>query len=59
MNVSVRGQKLRKTGFASNHVRREVREQIRADLSGEVVETALKIPGVKEVVRVVDMPYYS
>jgi hypothetical protein len=59
VNVSVRGQKLRKTGSASDHVRREVREQIRADLSVEVVEAVLKIPGVKELVCVVDLPYYS
>jgi cytidylate kinase len=59
VNVSVRGQKLRKTGSASNHVRREVCEQIRADLSREIVKTTLKIPGVKELVCVVDLPYYS
>jgi cytidylate kinase len=59
VNVSVRGQKLRKTGSASNHVRREVRERIRADLSREIVETTLRIPGVKELVCVVDLPYYS
>jgi cytidylate kinase len=59
--VSVRawGPKLRKTGSANNHVRRGVCEQIRADLSGEVVEAVLKIPGVRELVCVVDLPYYS
>ena len=59
VNVRVRGPKLRKTGSASYHVRRGVFEQIRADLSREVVEAVLKIPGVKELVCVVDLPYYS
>jgi cytidylate kinase len=59
VNVRVRGQKLRKTGSASSYVRREVCEQIRADLSGAVVEAVLKIPGVKELVCVVDLPYYG
>lgn len=59
VNVSVRGQKLKKTGSASNHVRREVCEQIRADLSRKIVERTLKIPGVKVVACVVDLPYYS
>jgi cytidylate kinase len=59
VNVSVRGQKLKKTGSANNHIRREVFEQIRADLSKEIIERTLRIPGVKVVACVVDLPYYS
>lgn len=59
VRVRVRGQKLRKTGFATHHVQRQVREQIRADLTKEILQTARKIPDVKEVVCDIDLPYYS
>ena len=59
VNVSVRGQKLKKTGSASYQLRRAVCEQIGADLSREIVERTLRIPGVKVVACVVELPYYA
>lgn len=59
VHVRVPGQKLRKTGFSTNRVQQKVREQIRADLTREIMETVKKIPEVKEVVCDIDLPYYS
>jgi hypothetical protein len=59
VGISVRGQKLKKTGSASTHVRREVCEQIRADLSREIIERTVRIPGVEVLACIVELPYYS
>jgi hypothetical protein len=59
VSISVRGQKLKKTGSASSHIRREVCEQIRADLSREIIGRTLGIPGVEMLACIVELPYYS
>ncbi|MFC1895248.1 AAA family ATPase, partial [Thermodesulfobacteriota bacterium] len=59
VRVRVGAQKLRKTGFAAPELQRRVRERIREDLMRDIVQIAKRIPGVREVVCDVDLPYYS
>jgi cytidylate kinase len=59
VHIKVRGQKLKKTGVTSPNIQTYVREQIREDLTREITEAVGEIPGVKEVVCDIDLPYYS
>lgn len=59
VHIKVSGQKLRKTGVTSLKTQAYVREQIREDLTKEIIEAVGEIPGVKEVVCDIDLPYYS
>jgi hypothetical protein len=59
VHIRVSGQKLKKTGVTSTKTQTYVREQIREDLTKEIMEAVEEIPGVKEVVCDIDLPYYS
>jgi cytidylate kinase len=57
--ISVHAQKLKKTSFSRAEIQRQVREKIRDDLVREIVQITTKVPGIKEVICDVDLPYYS
>ncbi len=57
--IRVGSQKLKKTGIASPELQTHVREQIREDLTREITDAIKGIPGVKEVICDIDLPYYS
>jgi cytidylate kinase len=59
VHIRVAAQKLRKTGFANPELQQQVRERIREDLARDIVQIAKQIPGVKDVVCDIDLPYYS
>ena len=59
VHLKIQGQKLKKTGFAGPELEQHVKEQIRDDLSREVVGIVKRIPGVNGVVCDVDFPAYS
>jgi cytidylate kinase len=59
VHIKVSGKKLRKTGVASPKVETYVREQIREDLTRDITEAIREIPGVRDVVCDIDLPYYS
>jgi cytidylate kinase len=59
IHIVVGGQKLRKTGITSPKTQAYIKEQIREDLTKEINEAVGEIPGVKEVVCDIDLPYYS
>lgn len=59
VHIKVGGQKLRKTGVASPKLQAHVREQIREDLTREIMGAIKGIPGVKDVICDIDLPYYS
>jgi cytidylate kinase len=58
IHIKVGGQKLRKTGVASPKLQTHIRERIREDLTLEIMEAIRKIPGVREVIWDIDLPYY-
>jgi cytidylate kinase len=58
IHIKVGGQKLRKTGVASPKLQTCIRERIREDLTLEIMEAIRKIPGVREVIWNIDLPYY-
>jgi len=58
VHIKVQGQKLRKTGIASPKVQFQVREQIREDLTREIIEAIQGIPEIKEVNCDIDLPHY-
>ncbi|MBI4774308.1 MAG: cytidylate kinase-like family protein [Deltaproteobacteria bacterium] len=57
--IHVKGQKLRKTGFTSPKLQDQVMEKIRGDLTKDILQAVRGIPGVKDVVFDIDLPYYS
>jgi cytidylate kinase len=59
VSIKVSGQKLRKTGVASPELQAHVREQIREDLTREIMEAIRGIHGIKDVIFDVDLPYYT
>jgi cytidylate kinase len=59
VHIKVSGQKLTKTGVASPELQIHVQEQIREDLTREIMEAIKGIPGVTEVICDIDQPYYS
>ena len=59
IQIKVGGQKLKKTGVASPELQIHVRKQIREDLTREIMGAIKGIPGVKEVICDIDLPYYS
>jgi cytidylate kinase len=59
VHIEVGGQKLKKTGVTSTKTQAYVREQIREDLTKEIMEIVEKIPGIEEVACDIDLPYYS
>ena len=59
LQIKVRGQKVRKTGIASPKLQQQVRERIREDLTKEILQIVREIPGVKDVICNIDLPYYS
>jgi len=58
VRIRVKGQRLKKTGFARPELQQQVRERIREDLAKEIVGIVSKIPGVDEVICDIDLPYY-
>lgn len=59
LQIKVQGQKVRKTGIASPKLQQQVRERIREDLTKEILQIVREIPGVKDVICNIDLPYYS
>ena len=59
LHIKVGGQKLKKTGVASPELQTHVREQIREDLTREIMGAIKDIPGVREAICDIDLPYYS
>jgi cytidylate kinase len=57
--ISVQARKLKKTSFSRPEVQQHVRETIRDDLVRDIVQISKKVPGVKEVICDVDLPYYA
>jgi len=58
VRIRVKGQRLKKTGFARPELQQQVRERIREDLAREIMGVVSKIPGVDEVICDIDLPYY-
>ena len=59
VHIQVVGQKIRNTGIATSELQQQVREKIREDLNQEILQITRRIPGVKEVVCDIDLPYYA
>jgi len=59
VRIKVAAQKIRKTGQASLALRVHIFTTIQEDLTRQINEIARKIPGIKDVVINVDLPYYS
>jgi cytidylate kinase len=59
INIRVPAQKIRKTAYTTPRLQTFVKETIRKDLRKEIVEIVGKIPGVKEIICNIDLPYYS
>ena len=57
--VKIKGEKIRKTGYTSPQVEAEIQQQIRDDLTRQVVQVLQKIPDVVNIECDVDTPYYS
>ena len=57
--VTVSAQKRKKTGYASPALQQHIGEIYQTDLTRQINEIALKIPGVKKVFCQVAMPYYT
>ena len=57
--VTVSPQKRKKTGYASPALQQHIGEAYQTDLTRQINEIALKIPGVKKVFCQVEMPYYT
>ena len=57
--VTVSAQKRKKTGYASPALQQHIGEAYQTDLTRQINEIALKIPGVKKVFCQVEMPYYT
>jgi len=57
--IKVPAQKIRKTGYSSPKLQTAVGEKMREDLMRKMAEIIETIPGVKEVVYDIDLPYYS
>ena len=57
--VTVSAQKRKKTGYASPALQQHIGEANQTDLTRQINEIALKIPGVKKVFCQVEMPYYT
>jgi len=59
VRVSMSAQKIKRTGMISPRLQMHVQEQIREDLTKEILKIAQAVPGVKEVVCNVELPYYA
>ncbi|MFH1243548.1 MAG: cytidylate kinase-like family protein [Pseudomonadota bacterium] len=58
VHIHVKAQRLKKTGFASPNLQDQVSEKIREDLTKEILQIVKKIPGVKDAICDIDLPYY-
>ena len=58
VHVTAKGQRLKKSGFASPALKNQVGETIREDLSKDILRIVRKIPDVKDIVCDIDLPYY-
>ncbi len=59
VRIRVSAQKIKRTGMISPRLQMHVQEQIKEDLTKEILQVAREVPGVKEVVCDVELPYYS
>ena len=59
VRVNLSAQKIKRTGMISPRLQMHVQEQIREDLTKEILKIAQAVPGVKEVVCNVELPYYA
>jgi len=59
VHIKVPAQKITKTGYTTPKLQTFVKEKIRQDLMAEIEDIVRKIPGVKEVICDIDLPYYS
>jgi cytidylate kinase len=57
--VTVAAQKRKKTGYVSPALQQHIGESYREDLSRQINEMALNIPGVNNVFCQIQMPYYT
>jgi cytidylate kinase len=59
VHIKVPAQKIRKAGYTTPKLQTFFKEKIRKDLMVDIEEIVRKIPGVKEVICDIDLPYYS
>jgi len=59
VHVNVSAQKRKKTGYASPALQQHIGEAYQNDLTRQINEIALNIPGVNKVFCRVEMPYYT
>lgn len=59
VTVKVKGQKLRRTGFARPGLQQRVQTRIKEDLEQEITALISKIPGVKDLICDIESPYYA
>ena len=59
VHVNVAAQKRKKTGYASPALQQHIGEAYQNDLTRQINEIALNIPGVNKVFCQVEMPYYT
>lgn len=58
VHIKVAGQKLRKTGQSSPALQMHIRSTIKKDLTQQILAITRQVPGVKNVVCDVGLPYY-
>jgi cytidylate kinase len=59
VRIKVPAQRIRKFGFTSPSLQKQVKDKITEDLTKQIVDLALKVPGAKEVVCEIGEPYYA
>jgi cytidylate kinase len=59
VHVKVEAQKIKKSGYASPALQQHIGEAYQNDLTRQINEIALNIPGVNKVLCQVAMPYYT
>ena len=59
VHIMVKGDKLKAASVTTPDVQHRVQEQIRQDLYDKIISVVTKIPEVKDIDCVIDMPYYA
>ncbi len=59
VHIRVKGNKLKAASVTSPDVQHQVQDQIRQDLYDKIISVVTKIPEVKDIDCVIDMPYYA
>jgi len=58
VHIKVAAQKIRKTGQSSPALQMQIFTTIKEDIIKQILAITRKIPGVKDVICDVDLPYY-